>query len=60
MEMIKTWGNEDAPVMIQRLDLKRSANCLEEGEILKCNFDHQDELRFRFRSRKWIQDVEIS
>ena len=51
MEMIKTWRNEDALVMIQILD--------ERGRILKCDFDYQDELRFWFQSQKWIQDVKI-
>ena len=55
--MMKIRRNEYAQVMIQKLDLKRSANCLEEGKILKYNFDHQDEPNFLFQSRKWIQDV---
>ena len=44
MEMMKTWRNEYAPMMIQRLDQR--------GRILKCDFDYQDELRFWFWSQK--------
>ena len=46
VEMMNTWRNEDSLVKIQRLDLKRSAKCIEEGIILKCDFDYQDELGF--------------
>ena len=59
MEMTKIWRNEGALVKIERLGLKWLANCIEEGEILKRDFDHQDELRFWFQSQKWIQNIKI-
>ena len=48
MEMMKTWRNEDAPVLIQRLDLKRSANCSEESRILKDNLTIKMNLNLDF------------
>ena len=46
--MVKTWRNEDALAKIRRLDLKRLANYIEEGRMLKCDFDYQNKLGFRF------------